>query len=897
MGSSLFEHDGTLSCQGQNPGKCIPCPSGMYKSSKGSTTYDDQCKICPRGKEANSGQNECRWCDASLQDVKKSEVEVGMSGPGTRLGHFYKASPGADFCNATACLEGQFPNTDRSLCLAIDSVTWNVNSDASSSSYDYIVSWTPKNMDTIHSSSVAVNLVPLQFIVRATHGICKNGAGKEGTDVHTGVESWVECANLCNIVGARFCNHNEAKKICNVLRSVADCLEYPFAKGWFALEVVLSIQEERSVASTNTSSNSRNVTLTAQNTGSSCLKDNSTVMAHVALLAFDKGTYTNGSGITGLSLKDQVFGISTGSFIEGNTAPILPRNVMSVFPKVIYPTTPWISCALTSGNSVSSLAIDPDNRNNIRVASYAIERGKNVTKMAFARVDRSDRLIIDLVDYLLDTLAKENFAIEPIDPVLWPGDLQHLSQSMFPRTILENSDLLRNYVTNCLSDTNAVSDSQMKLLSMRVANDKGWTTFAESDGLGKTSFGRSALHGTFQQLDLFRCAVALTDSCEVGRKEKSKETNVTPLGLKNKPNSGAFDAIGTRNIEILGAGFLAENSQYICKWSQPSVKAATYSQSTPGEALSFGSIECQKPEWLGGAGSVELTLAGPILEYAGCIDLDLFVDATNIENNLPNSHLFAVHHVDSATEKESHTGLASCQLHATKRDSTSNVFALHHNGVGGAGYGCAYVSNTYGESLFDSYPTKSAVGRVSDNNCDATCATTSGSSDASIKQANDFDMLQPQRCGSKNGKYASVFVARAASDLSVGMFDIVFSLPGPPVWDNTMATDNTVVLPAGMIEIHWNPPVFLGGSPIISYEVKFKYKIWQSMDLIDNTANIFYPSSHAALCEDNALMDSKAPVTRGLPNNAGSTYRLCEKNEIPNHYISCLFYSHAGACG
>jgi len=296
MGSSLFEHDGTLSCQGQNPGKCIPCPSGMYKSSKDSTTYNDQCKICPRGKEANSGQNECRWCDASLQDVKKSEVEVGMSGPGTRLGHFYKASPGADFCNATACLEGQFPNTDRSLCLAIDSVTWNVNSDASSSSYDYIVSWTPKNMDTIHSSSVAVNLVPLQFIVRATHGICKNGAGKEGTDVHTGVESWVECANLCNIVGARFCNHNEAKKICNVLRSVADCLEYPFAKGWFALEVVLSIQEERSVASTNTSSNSRNVTLTAQNTGSSCLKDNSTVMAHVALLAFDKGTYTNGSG-------------------------------------------------------------------------------------------------------------------------------------------------------------------------------------------------------------------------------------------------------------------------------------------------------------------------------------------------------------------------------------------------------------------------------------------------------------------------------------------------------------------------------------------------------------------------------------------------------------------------
>ena len=694
-GSSLYDLEGALSCDSDRPGECLACPVGTVKGS--SSLYSEPCVVCAAGKEANADQSGCVWCDSSIVKVERSGIEVGMLGSGTRLGRPFKANSGAEFCNATTCKSGQFPTKDRTACMRVEDVSWN-GADA--------VTWENVNIAEVGTFKMAVKLVPLRFVVKATHAMCINGAGKEGIEVLTSVTSWSSCAKACHDAGVTLCNHNRASATCHVLIGGGkECVGFDRAPGWFALQITESSQQLDTTSTVFTPSTTDSTTTASQTTTvqlPSCLKDDSFVKSHVALEASDQGP-PSGSP-TGVSLEDEVFQRSVLRLLDGNTAPTLSSGDVQVRPAVIYPTSPWVSCYLPIGKSLASLAIDPDTGNTQSVASYSVHRGKNMTEKGFTgTIARDNRIIID---HLLAVLKEEEFGatLEPVDSILWPGDLKLLAHTTFPTSVRENLDLLRAYVEDCLLDTVAVTDNQMALLGVRVSKEisSTWAIFAESDGGEQKTFGRRASHGVFQHHEKFRCSIALTDGCEKGRQEASAPTNevgVTPLRLENHAQNHKFEADAETLIVIVGAGFVAakNTAQYTCKWSQPSLQAATYSLTAPGKATSFGTVACTTPKWVGSSGSVEISVSGPVVEYRGCYRVSDLVTAVN--DDLPASNQYSTNNFNSAPERSIHTGLASCQLLSTTQNIMSNVFALYHDSV--AGFGCQAVSNAMGESLFD----------------------------------------------------------------------------------------------------------------------------------------------------------------------------------------------------
>jgi len=524
---------------------------------------------------------------------------------------------------------------NRALCLGIKEIDWQQDP----ADGTFRVTWSPHNI-VEPAQLYVLNAVPLYFVVKAAHAVCDNGAGEEGTDIHMGIESWAQCAQLCHDNDAIFCNHNRITQTCKILWGGGkQCFAFHTAIGWFALEVVDSAsawgEKAQSVTLSTYTHRSRGPpgrSQTATLPSAGCVPDDIMIDVRVALNEVDKGKFPDNTDPTGIELVDKVFATSGKTrFRTGNTAPTFPKEKVTIFPKVIYPTSPWISCGLPS-HAITSVADDPDeNVELVHVASYAIHRGKHARMTEPTEgVSRLDRTVVGHLLHLL--LQEDGYVREPVDHQLWPGDLRLLAQTIFPQEVRENSDLLRQYILQCLSDREAVTDVQMQELTERVSDEVSfaWNMLDRSDGGDKTAFGRTALFGTFQHSEKFRCAIKLSDYCEQGQETLgSEEVTVTPLSLKNYPVRYAFDAGAETRIEIVGAGFVTRDTRYNCIWSQPSQNIATYQQMSPGVATSFREVGCVTPKWLGDAGSVEISLSGPVLTYQGCFNLDTLVNAVN----------------------------------------------------------------------------------------------------------------------------------------------------------------------------------------------------------------------------------------------------------------------------
>jgi hypothetical protein len=111
-------------------------------------------------------------------------------------------------------------------------------------------------------------------------------------------------------------------------------------------------------------------------------------------------------------------------------------------------------------------------------------------------------------------------------------------------------------------------------------------------------------------------------------------------------------------------------------------------------------------------------------------------------------------------------------------------------------------------------PNVAKIGRVDDSMCDLPCPK-GNVSHPSLE--NVFDQGQPQRCGSSDSQYASVYAAMTQMNLPVGKYAIKQSVPEAPSFERYEPE-------AGSLTLHWSAPDFLGGAAVEYYEIKFRYK-------------------------------------------------------------------------
>ena len=80
--------------------------------------------------------------------------------------------------------------------------------------------------------------------------------------------------------------------------------------------------------------------------------------------------------MTNIALGDKLFAYSSGEDrLIGNTAPIMPHNLIKVLPEKIFPTSPLIGCDFPDD---ANMFIDPDIGNFRRRQMRAISRVASV---------------------------------------------------------------------------------------------------------------------------------------------------------------------------------------------------------------------------------------------------------------------------------------------------------------------------------------------------------------------------------------------------------------------------------------------------------------------------------------------------------------------------------------
>jgi hypothetical protein len=466
-----------------------------------------------------------------------------------------------------------------------------------------------------------------------------------------------------------------------------------------------------------------------------CLKDTTFVKARVGLARKDRG-YKSGSADnipTELSLEKRVYAFSEGlDSLKGNTPPIVGSEQVTVVPSKIFPTSPFIGCNFPTDPSTF---IDPDldfltsslpaGHSRIQhlkqtsgIISVSLYRGVGLNMSASDSVDSASasayRSSRQIVDYLVTILSTGGGKIEPVDAELWPGDLAALAHSKFPPSVRQSTVRLEEFIRTCLLDAESVSDDEILTLAGRVFPETAsrWTTFATwrksegADTSGDTviqTFGREARHALLRgNQDKMRCAVTLSDGCEESHEIKgSVEVQVQSLHLKNVSDGHEFEAgtdghgsQGVVNITVVGAGFVAGRSDYVCEWSQPSREFSTFQETSNGKAVSSTEIICTLPKWQGMTGSTELTLTGPILEYQGCFDTKVLVK--HLDDSSPADFAFQfgaglsqhnpgydpVYGESLRQRPYTLSGLYSCQLQAT---TEATAKAEVHNALKGHG--------------------------------------------------------------------------------------------------------------------------------------------------------------------------------------------------------------------
>ena len=182
--------------------------------------------------------------------------------------------------------------------------------------------------------------------------------------------------------------------------------------------------------------------------------------------------------------------------------------------------------------------------------------------------------------------------------------------------------------------------------------------------------------------------------------------------------------------------------------------------------------------------------------------------------------------------------------------------------------GCKYIQGsgdksalmTQMDSILGDF--HSGGGKVPERLCNAPCPQVSEESEQlydgeSLMQqrerqhAQALDMRQPQQCGSRDGKYHSIFVARPQTNVPVAHYWVAATKPEAPTWASSYAAAATAV--AGGVKLKWLAPEFLGGHRVQEYELQFRMsnesRMGDQYPLGDG--HIPHPSSHAMLCEVN----------------------------------------------
>eukprot|EP00949_MAST-11_sp_MAST-11-sp1_P002462 g2462.t1 len=761
-----------------------------------------------------------------------------------------------------------FPNNARSACRKLAGA--RLSTSANNNLDDVQVSWRYEDI-AFGDQITNVRLCQLKFTPRHMHTKCL----AQSQDPQTNV-TLHDCAKHTNDLGSNAFSYYTRQGICE---PVQDCSRQQGQKiGWHVYEIdsegeedageegaeesgwkasCIRGEEDVLLAETVASLGAVVETLSldfssflssnilSSSYRSHCVKDTSRIMALLRLNSIDAGhegphcTLCEGEG-TEIALRHHVNAISDNrDIILGNTPP-RPSSIndIALKPDVIFSTSPIIACVFDIDK-----ATDPDSsKQELQISTLRVSRGKAARTERLTQTAAQLRQSSTLARSLVRAFLEADGRIKPIDATMWPGDLRILAEER-TRALLNSPLLLETFVKNCLSDEDAISDAEILALAGIVHDitDAAWTVFAESDGGEKFAMGRNAQHGIFGNEKL-RCEVSLDDGCEVSRFFTSAhETRVKDLFISKDDNGEQkkFIAKDPEVVTVHGAGFLAswDTTLVTCTWAQPA--NGNYRQEEPsvlnshGMASTFDSVSCTFPKWYGSQGAVQLSLSGPFLEYAGCISysaMQKISSVTTIE----------------ADSRASYAGVVSCQFLATQNTPEANTFLLGTDT-------CSYV-----------VANASAIRQLSvdDNLCDAVCTVPAGEQPQFVPllDAKRSDQLQPQRCGSKNQQYASVFLSVTKSNIYAGAYEILTSPPEVPTF-----TIDKCVGGAGRIILHWKDPEFRGGTLITDYQLKFRRIVWESM----NTTDMAFPSSHAALCRDSGEKDEWD----------GYTYRICKMGE------------------
>ena len=984
-------------CREDTEGVCTLCPRGWFKETSG--VWNTPCLECPPGSQENANRDGCVYCDYASNAGKR---------------HYKPTSDPEDHktCEDFECPDGSFPDEIRTDCRQITSVTIEAPSDIGRGSgrpegmgfenYDTVTTtWTFKESALVDGGqAVSVQLCALRFTVVALHARCPGPF--DGSTVVAETADWSSCAKVADSKSKLFFNFNPASRACEVLVSTdaADCRsdgDLTTSRGWFALMLESGweqgcVRDDRDsttgftlawkeVDDNGNADNSASLHLTHDQDdrtyANQCIKDDTYLKARVALSTLDNGpvrltavtpspplTPDAPSTSSGIDLDPIVYKYSAAAKVRGNVAATLDRSAVSVLPRVIYPTSPWVSCHLprflTDQESFPSSSVAADQAHvldphhgvygvqTITAESYEVQKGQGSNLGQFHNYAAQLRENGDVIQALVNILKSSSGRIEPVDAsddaFFQFGDLKLLAHDAFPSNLRhpvtqQDETALFEFISQCLLDTDAITNDEIFQLSNAANTWRGslWSTFGlssqgdaaddENGGTspGKLAFGRlGASPGLFVGFtDRFRCRVALYDGCEHSLVVGSSHVVVTPLGLQANSlhEGGRFGAGGGIPVTILGAGFvvsqegpLRQNPQcptapasqggtticpvpdraivtdYDCTWRQD---GENYEQTTVANADEFGKVSCTFPQWFGKTGQVRLQLTGPVLEYQGCYKLDQDqLPSRGFSRGIDENNVCKYSSelgLDSAQCK--YSGLASCQYESSRTDGNAQIFALKtHLEREDEFTGCWYSSS---ESVTT---TLSGLSKVSDDLCDAPCQNNPEGYNPNAAamagaNSNQYDSLTHQRCGSKDGKYASVFAAVLHERLDAGAYSIYPTTPEPPTWDFEIFGGQSAFQagPGGQIKIYWAAPLVSGGQPIIAYEVKFKKKTaltnglpgtgWESHRVTKSRLGYEVASSHRDLCSEPSIAGAPRPLrlSKGEDNVGGLTYRMCQR--------------------
>eukprot|EP00949_MAST-11_sp_MAST-11-sp1_P002720 g2720.t1 len=836
-----------LQCDGEvdeNSVSCknVTCEEGLYYTGEkckacetcaaGKSGYKDdgtlscggshgtECVACPEGKyQQINGAKYTTPC----KDCNKGKI----SNP-TRSGCVF-----LDYKKLCKRQANTFPNADRTECMEVHDVKLDRSEYSSHETLHTTLSW---NLSHVDEDDVEATLCELDFKVLHVHSRCESR--EKAPTVFNGIKTWSSCAKSCRLAGHNRCNFNRQKERCEIADG---CENIDFnAVGWYVLDV--SEWDCKSPGSLLGSKLETRARTEIFDVGSFCFPDDSYIRGRVGLKVQDKGFTVNGQ-MTNLDLLDRVYALSSG-FAKGDA---------------------------DGGMSAES----------VKFRTIGVQRGSAAVQSrmggGIANTSAADLRVSDLlIDFLVEHLYDVDRGIEPINAVMWPGDLKFLASAKFPSSVRRNPSRLRKFVAQCLEDQASISEKGIRDLAALAWDETSpsWRSFGISSDEGGSirGFPRVGKQIFRVGIDKFRCQVELTDGCENGGVvHGTHEVTVQGFRLQSFSEGDQFLANVSKSVDVVGAGFLKARSDYECIWAQPTLEDPTFLERIPGTAASFGRVTCSTPsQWKGLAGPIQLALSGPILEYRGCYNVHTIVARANQEaSRLGKNYRYSLKDSGAHVPAMGHTGLANCQLRVSKfSDSTDIIALMDENKVETFAIeaqsvsmwaGCTYIGvEDYTDNLDMRDARKvinsvvAAMSGLPDTHCDSICTTQIsianglGSPTEEERVASAFDVAQPQQCGSVDMMLASVYSSEQHEGYYVGAYEILPSRPSEPRWG---ARKDAVSAMHGRVELSWMAPEFLGGGRVHVYEIKFYASIHGSEGTTTVRGNIHYPSWHGEMCE------------------------------------------------